>query len=107
MKSLLAFAGLVDRVNQRVCLIATWLVLLACLVSAGNAASATRSTSARTPGSSCSGTCSPASSCWAPPYTLKLNEHVRVDVLYARFTPRTAAWIDLLGSILFLMPAAG
>jgi TRAP-type mannitol/chloroaromatic compound transport system permease small subunit len=38
-------------------------------------------------------------------YVLRMNEHVRVDVLYARYSPRTAAWVDLLGTIFFLMPA--
>jgi len=37
-------------------------------------------------------------------YTLKRGEHVRVDVLYARFGERTRAWIDLLGTVLFLVP---
>lgn len=37
VNTLIAFAHLVDRINQRIALIATWLVLLACVVSAGNA----------------------------------------------------------------------
>ena len=37
VNTLIAFAQLVDRINQRIALIATWLVLLACVVSAGNA----------------------------------------------------------------------
>jgi TRAP-type mannitol/chloroaromatic compound transport system permease small subunit len=37
-------------------------------------------------------------------YTLNRNEHVRVDVVYGRLRPRTQAWIDLMGMILFLMP---
>jgi len=35
---------------------------------------------------------------------LKLNEHVRVDVIYGSRAPRTKALIDLLGLIIFLMP---
>jgi TRAP-type mannitol/chloroaromatic compound transport system permease small subunit len=35
---------------------------------------------------------------------LKLNEHVRVDVVYAGRTPRTQAWIDLIGLLLVLLP---
>ena len=38
------------------------------------------------------------------PHILKLNEHVRVDVLYGGRPPRTKAWIDLLGLLVFYMP---
>jgi TRAP-type mannitol/chloroaromatic compound transport system permease small subunit len=37
-------------------------------------------------------------------YTLKHDGHVRVDVFYARLSPRGQAWINLLGSLLLLMP---
>ncbi|HVS12560.1 MAG TPA: TRAP transporter small permease subunit [Thermoanaerobaculia bacterium] len=40
----------------------------------------------------------------AAPYTLKHGAHVRVDVLHGRFSTRTRAWIELLGSLLFLIP---
>lgn len=38
------------------------------------------------------------------PLTLKLNEHVRVDVIFGNLKPRTQAWIDLICGVLFLMP---
>ena len=37
-------------------------------------------------------------------YTLKQNGHVRVDIFYEKLSPRNRAWIDLLGSILLLVP---
>lgn len=37
-------------------------------------------------------------------WTLKLNEHVRVDLFYGWVSERTRTWIDLLGGIFFLMP---
>jgi len=37
-------------------------------------------------------------------YTLKHNAHVRVDIFYQRFRPRTRAWINALGGIVFLLP---
>ncbi|MEZ5511892.1 MAG: TRAP transporter small permease subunit [Gammaproteobacteria bacterium] len=43
----------------------------------------------------------------ASAYTLRSDAHVRVDVFYRRFSPRTRAIIDLLGSLLFLLPMAG
>jgi len=38
-------------------------------------------------------------------YTLKRNEHVRVDLIYARLSERGRNWVDLFGLSLFLMPA--
>lgn len=37
-------------------------------------------------------------------WTLKVNEHVRVDLVYGWVSERTRTWIDLLGGILFLLP---
>jgi len=37
-------------------------------------------------------------------YTLKLNEHVRVDLVYGMLKPRTRLIIDILGTLLFLIP---
>lgn len=42
----------------------------------------------------------------ASAYTLKRDEHVRIDVITSRFSRRTQVWIDLLGFILFLLPIA-
>jgi TRAP-type mannitol/chloroaromatic compound transport system permease small subunit len=37
-------------------------------------------------------------------YTLKHQGHVRVDIFFRRFSPELRAWIDLLGSLLLLLP---
>ncbi|WP_345440836.1 TRAP transporter small permease subunit [Deinococcus caeni] len=37
-------------------------------------------------------------------YVLSRDEHVRVDLLYSRLTQRARAWINLLGTLLFLLP---
>jgi TRAP-type mannitol/chloroaromatic compound transport system permease small subunit len=37
-------------------------------------------------------------------YTLRHEGHVRVDIFYGQFTPRTRAWVDLFGSLLLLLP---
>jgi len=37
-------------------------------------------------------------------YTLKKNGHVRVDIFYRGFTARRKALVDLLGSLLLLLP---
>jgi TRAP-type mannitol/chloroaromatic compound transport system permease small subunit len=40
----------------------------------------------------------------AAAYTLRQNEHIRIDILYGTLSRRTQHWIDLLGHIFFLMP---
>ena len=42
----------------------------------------------------------------AAAWTLRAGGHVRVDVFYAEASPRTRAKIDLLGSVLLLLPFA-
>ncbi len=41
---------------------------------------------------------------WGGAYTYLHNEHVRVDVIYARLSEKARAWIDFLGILLFLIP---
>jgi TRAP-type mannitol/chloroaromatic compound transport system permease small subunit len=38
-------------------------------------------------------------------YTLKEQGHVRVDIFYSRLQEKHRAWIDLLGTLLFLIPS--
>lgn len=40
-------------------------------------------------------------------YTLKRDGHVRVDIFYHKFSPRGQAWVNLLGTLLFLLPTFG
>jgi TRAP-type mannitol/chloroaromatic compound transport system permease small subunit len=37
-------------------------------------------------------------------YTLREEEHVRVDVFYRDMSERKRAWVDLLGVLIFLLP---
>lgn len=37
-------------------------------------------------------------------WTYGRNEHVRVDILHANFTPRRKAWVELLGCLILLLP---
>lgn len=104
MNTLLAISNAIDAINERVGRAVLWLVLIATLISAGNAVSRYA--------------LSLSSNAWleiqwylfaalfllAAGYTLKHNGHVRIDVLYGRCSPRLQAWIDLLGGVLFLLP---
>lgn len=40
-------------------------------------------------------------------YTLKHNEHVRVDIFYRRTTAERRAWVNVAGTVVFLLPLAG
>jgi TRAP-type mannitol/chloroaromatic compound transport system permease small subunit len=39
-------------------------------------------------------------------YTLLNNEHVRIDIVTGRMSPRVRAWIDIFGTLFFLLPMA-
>ena len=105
LEKLLAFSSLIDRLNQKVAVFADWLVLLSCLISAGNAFSRY--------------SFSLSSNAWleiqwymfgamillGASYTLKKNEHVRVDIVYGHLSTRAQIWIDIIGGVLFLLPA--
>jgi TRAP-type mannitol/chloroaromatic compound transport system permease small subunit len=42
----------------------------------------------------------------AAPWTLKINEHIRIDIVNARLSKPTRDWIDILGHVFFLLPTA-
>jgi TRAP-type mannitol/chloroaromatic compound transport system permease small subunit len=104
VEGLLKLSRAIDYINDRFGEVANWLVLFACLISAGNAASRYLF--------------SASSNAWLEvqwymfagmvllggPYTLKLNEHVRVDLLYSALSERARIWIDIIGGLLFLLP---
>ena len=37
-------------------------------------------------------------------YTLQMDEHVRVDIFYREMSPGRQAWVNLLGTLIFLLP---
>ncbi|MDB5485076.1 MAG: sugar transporter [Tardiphaga sp.] len=94
----------VDGLSDVFGFIAKWLVLLACLVSAGNA--------------TIRYLLNYSSNGWleiqwymfggivflGAAQTLRLNEHVRVDLLYSNVSDRARLWIDIVGFSLFLLP---
>jgi TRAP-type mannitol/chloroaromatic compound transport system permease small subunit len=101
---LLKLSRVIDAVNDKFGVVAVWLVLIACVISAGNAGSRYLF--------------SASSNAWLEvqwymfagmvllggPYTLKVNEHVRVDLVYSAVSERGRMWIDILGGLLFLLP---
>jgi TRAP-type mannitol/chloroaromatic compound transport system permease small subunit len=100
----LRVAAFIDRISRFFAMIAAVLVLLSCVISAGNALSRYAF--------------SISSNAWleiqwqmfagifllGSAHVLKLNEHVRVDIIYMGRSPRTKLWIDVFGIIFFLVP---
>ncbi len=37
-------------------------------------------------------------------WAFQQDKHVRVDVFYQKFTPRTKAWVNLMGTMILLLP---
>jgi TRAP-type mannitol/chloroaromatic compound transport system permease small subunit len=106
MRALLGLSRAIDAINEMVGKLTYWLILAAVLISAGNAIVRY---SLNTSSNSwleiqwylfsfvflfCAG------------YTLLHNQHVRIDILTGHLSGRTKAWIDILGTVFFLMPMA-
>ena len=106
MKILLRISGFIDALTERVGHLAYWLILVAVLVSAANAIMRY--------------TLNMSSNAWleiqwylfsavflfCAGYALLHNQHVRIDVLSSRLSSRGRAWIDILGTLFFLLPMA-
>jgi TRAP-type mannitol/chloroaromatic compound transport system permease small subunit len=104
MAGLLALSRAIDRMNEFIGKWVSWLILLAVLVSAANAVIRK--------------TLNMSSNAWlelqwylfgaafllAAAYTLRQNEHIRIDIVYGMFSRRVQHWIDLFGHVFFLMP---
>jgi TRAP-type mannitol/chloroaromatic compound transport system permease small subunit len=104
MQTLLRLARAVDALNEHVGKWVYWLVLIMVLESAGNAI--VRKVFDWSSNSLlelqwylfsavfllCAG------------WTLLRNDHVRIDILQSRYSPKAQAWVDVFGAVFFLMP---
>ncbi len=104
MDFLLSFSRLIDTANEKIGHAVSWALLAAVLICSGNALIRY--------------TFNIGSNAWleiqwylfsaifllATSYTLRRNEHVRIDVIVGRFSKRTQVWIDVFGFLLFLLP---
>jgi TRAP-type mannitol/chloroaromatic compound transport system permease small subunit len=96
----------IDALNERVGHLVYWLILAAVLVSAGNALVRYALDTSSNAWLELQWYLFSAVFLLAAGYTLLHNEHVRIDVIIGRFSPRTRAWVDLLGGLFFLLPMA-
>ena len=106
MNALLALARGIDALNDRCALLAKWAVLAACLISAGNAVVRYGFDYSSNAFLEIRWYLFAACVMLGAPQVLRLNEHVRVDVLYGHYPTRTKVLVDLAGMLLFLLPMA-
>ena len=104
MKTWIAVSRAIDAVNERVGRLVLWLVLVTSVVSAGNAVARYGLNLSSNAWLEIQWYLFGAIFLLAAGYTLKHNGHVRIDVIYGRLAPRTRAWIDLVGALVFLLP---
>ena len=104
MRALLAVSRVIDAVNSRIGKWLSWLILLAVIVSATNA--------------TVRKIFDTSSNAWlelqwvlfgivflmCAPWTLSLNEHIRIDIVNNMFPRRVRNWIDVVGHTFFLLP---
>jgi len=101
---LLKLSQLIDWLNERVGKGAFWLVLIMTLISAGNAVVRFTINYSSNGLLEIQWYLFAAIFMLCSPYTLLKNEHVRIDVISSRFSPRGLAIIDIIGTLFFLLP---
>jgi len=106
MRVLIGISSIIDAVNEFIGKWISWLILASILVSAGNATIRKIFDTSSNAWLELQWYLFGAAFLAAAAYTLKLNEHIRIDIVYGLFSRRIQHWIDLLGHILFLMPFA-
>jgi TRAP-type mannitol/chloroaromatic compound transport system permease small subunit len=106
MQALLRVSRIIDGLNERIGRVMYWLVLVAVMVSAGNAISRKVLNLSSNAYLELQWYLFSALFLFCAGYTLLRNEHVRIDVVAGRFSARTQAWIDVFGTVFFLLPMA-
>ncbi|MBN9241692.1 MAG: TRAP transporter small permease subunit [Mesorhizobium sp.] len=106
MRVLIAISSVIDTVNEFIGKWISWLILASILVSAGNAVIRKVFDVSSNAWLELQWYLFGAAFLAAAAYTLKQNEHIRIDIIYGMWPRRVQHWIDLVGHALFLMPFA-
>lgn len=109
MQILRRFSGFIDGLNDKLGVVIRWLALLMVLIGALSAvvryfARSQQWTLNLTPATEAQWYLFSVIFLMGAAYGLNHDVHVRVDVMYERFSARTQAMIDMAGTILFLIP---
>jgi TRAP-type mannitol/chloroaromatic compound transport system permease small subunit len=105
MTSLLRFSAFIDTLNEWIGKAVAWLGLVAVLICTATAVARYALNIGSNAWLEMQWYLNAAVFLLVAAWALKRNEHVRIDVIAGRLSPRTQAWIDIVGSLFMLMPA--
>jgi TRAP-type mannitol/chloroaromatic compound transport system permease small subunit len=105
LRPFLAFSAAVDWINEKVGFVCNFLVLLAVVVSAGNAMVRYAFDYSSNGWLELQWYMFAVMVMFGASYTFKRNEHVRVEIFYLFLSERGQLWLDLIGTLIFLIPA--
>jgi TRAP-type mannitol/chloroaromatic compound transport system permease small subunit len=106
LRFLLSLSRFIDGLNERIGRSVYWLVLAMVLISAANAIVRKVFNYSSNAFLEAQWYLFSAVFLLCAGYTLLRNEHVRIDVIAGRLSPRGQAWIDVFGTVFFLLPMA-
>lgn len=106
MQALLKLSGLIDRANEQIGKLSTWMILIVVVVSAGNAVMRYAINWSSNGFLEIQWYLFSAIFLLCSGYVLLNNEHIRIDVIVGRLSPRAQNWIDVFGILVFLLPMA-
>ncbi len=104
MTLLLKLSQLIDWLIERIAKGAFWLVLVMTIISASNAVIRFTFNYSSNGLLEIQWYLFAAVFLLCSPYTLQRNEHVRIDVLSGKLSPRGLAVVDIIGTLFFLLP---
>ena len=104
MKLLLTLSVWIDALNRMIGKHIIWLVLIAVLISAANAVTRKFFNLSSNAFLEIQWVSFAAIFLLGAPYALQTNSHVRIDLLTSRWSARTRVWVELFGTLLFLLP---
>lgn len=105
MSQLLQLSRLIDWINDRFGDVAKWAVFASCAISAANALVRYLANYSSNAYLEIQWYLFAACVMLGASQVLRVNEHVRVDVIYGRYSGRTQAVIDLIGFVFFMLPS--
>lgn len=105
MGSFLKLSKLIDSVNDRFAVLAKWAVFASCLISAVNAVVRYAANYSSNAFLEIQWYLFAGCVMLGASQVLRVNEHIRVDVIYGHYSGRTQALIDLAGLVFFMLPS--
>ncbi len=105
MRPLLTLSTAIDLLNEKIGYVCNLLVLLACVVSAANAMIRYAFSYSSNGWLELQWYMFAILVMFGASYTFKRNEHVRVEIFYLFLSERGQLWLDMIGTLCFLIPA--